>query len=67
MVIALAVFIALSAIGLRKLIKEKDKQQAALYALISLAALALGALLTLAPEYKSFARIVLDIFSGGAK
>lgn len=67
MIIALAVFIVLVAFGLRKLVKDKDRRQAVLYALVVLAAAALGALLTFAPEYRSFAKIVLDIFSGGAR
>lgn len=69
MLAALGIFAVVSVLELRSIVKHKDKKQAALYAAVAAAAVALGIFLLLASEYKSFAKIMTDLFrsAGGQR
>lgn len=63
MFIVLCAFLVASFFELKALFKSKEKKEAAVYIVISVAAVSLAAFLMLAPDHTSFADMILRLFN----
>jgi hypothetical protein len=61
MLMILCAFIIISVFEFKHLLKTNEKKEAVIYAVITATAIALAAFLILAPDFKSFSRLILNI------